>query len=122
MKITWRKVLRAQHRPIDLARVEVDGRLMYQAVCWCGRKALVGSRMATQKDQRAHRQQMLTKPTPKICPVCGDRTDWVWDEKDQEWELDGEWWFDPLAPDPKSGFVDSFHCWRRRHEQKVKAA
>jgi len=58
-KITQRQVLKAQHRPIDLQRPVIDGKKMYQAVCWCGRKAAAGSRRATQTDQRAHRQQIL---------------------------------------------------------------
>lgn len=59
MKITQTQVLKAQHRPIDLQRPVVDGRMMYQAVCWCGRKAVVGSRSRTQWDQKHHRWQMI---------------------------------------------------------------
>jgi hypothetical protein len=57
--ITQKQVLKAQHRPIDLQRPVVDGHMMYQAVCWCGRKAAVGSRSQTQSDQKDHRWQMI---------------------------------------------------------------
>jgi hypothetical protein len=49
-------LVKTQHRPIDLQRPMVDGRRLYQSVCWCGRKATVGSRMVTQMDQKAHRR------------------------------------------------------------------
>lgn len=57
--ITQRQVLKAQHRPIDLQRVVVEGKTLYQSLCWCGRKAAVGPRWLTQKDQKDHRREEL---------------------------------------------------------------
>jgi hypothetical protein len=50
------------------------------------------------------------KPQPMECPQCGRVTDFVWDTKDNEWELDGEWWYDPLAAEPRTGYVCSHRC------------
>lgn len=52
-------ITKAQHRPIDLQRPVIEGKRLYQSVCWCGRKAAVGSRRDTQKDQKAHRREIL---------------------------------------------------------------
>lgn len=54
------KLNRLLHRPIDLQRPVVDGSLLYQSVCSCGRRAEVGSRKCTQQDQKAHRREMRT--------------------------------------------------------------
>ena len=52
------------------------------------------------------------KPAPLVCPECGEASDWIIAEHDPDdpWELDGEWWHDPLH-DPND--LDSFVCSRR---------
>jgi hypothetical protein len=52
--------IRKQHRPIDLQRLVIDSRLVYQSLCACGRKAEPGSRQSTQVDQKAHRRELLS--------------------------------------------------------------
>lgn len=56
------------------------------------------------------------KPNSLTCAVCGKQTDWVWDEKEQEWDLDGEWWYDPSEVKPRTGYLDSLRCYRRSLE------
>lgn len=57
---------------------------------------------------------MPRKPEPMICPRCGDSADWVFDDMDGEWELDGEWWYDPAAPEPRTGYTCSRWCYLKR--------
>jgi hypothetical protein len=52
--------IRKQHRPIDLQRLVIDGRLVYQSLCACGHRAEPGSRMSTQQDQKSHRRLVLS--------------------------------------------------------------
>lgn len=54
-----RASVRKQHRPIDLQRVFVDERLVYQSLCACGRRAEPGSRQFTEKNQSQHRRLVL---------------------------------------------------------------
>jgi hypothetical protein len=56
------------------------------------------------------------KPAPMVCPQCGKATDWTWDDTpgDEEWVIDGEWWYDPAAPEPRTGYTDSRWCYLRR--------
>ena len=56
-------LLKQRHRPIDLQRPVVDGRQVYQEMCACGRKAVAGSRKATQQDQKAHRREAIVVST-----------------------------------------------------------
>ena len=53
------RLLKQQHRQIDLQRPMVNGKQLYQSVCACGNKATPGPRAATQMNQKAHRREML---------------------------------------------------------------
>lgn len=49
--------IKRQHRPIDLQRPTINGKMLYQAMCACGRKAVIGTRVVTEKDQKNHRRE-----------------------------------------------------------------
>lgn len=51
--------IRWEHKPLDLQRVPSEQGLLYQQLCACGRKATLGGRAVTQKDQKAHRRAMV---------------------------------------------------------------
>jgi hypothetical protein len=57
--MTLKAQIRKQHRPIDLQRVFILDRLVYQSLCACGRRAEPGSRMSTEQDQKGHRRRIL---------------------------------------------------------------
>lgn len=54
------RLLKQQHRTIDLQRPMVDGNRLYQVVCACGNKAPAGSRATTEMAQKTHRQEMIS--------------------------------------------------------------
>lgn len=51
---TW-KMVKREHRVIDLQRPMVDDKMLYQVLCYCGRKSTIGSRASAQTDQKNHR-------------------------------------------------------------------
>lgn len=59
VKTSYREVIKSQHREIDLQRPVVEGRVLYQSMCSCGRRAEAGSKKHTQMDQKFHRWEMI---------------------------------------------------------------
>lgn len=58
-----------------------------------------------------------TKPTPMRCPGCDKDFDFVWDNQENEWELESEWWHDPQ--DPKGwNFTCSRKCYLLRYNER----
>ncbi len=55
------------------------------------------------------------QPPSEVCPICESVTPYVWDEAEQEWELDGEWWH---LPELRVRYICSRWCHAEALQQR----